>query len=146
MARRSRRLCRRSDERGGIVVEFALVLPLVVFPLLAAILQYGYQYWSLETAAATAREAARALAVGTDPACVKTVAQRGSSGPAMGAVQVTTSPAVPLDGGLVTVTVTFQSLDLKFLPVGNDGMVTQTAEARVQKVRAGTASDPYLTC
>ncbi len=46
------------------------MLPLVVFPLLGAILQYGYQYWSLETAAATAREAARALAVGTDPACV----------------------------------------------------------------------------
>ena len=122
------------------------MLPLVVFPLLAAILQYGYQYWSLETAAATAREAARALAVGTDPACVTSVAQRNSGGPAMGAVQVTTSPAVPLDGGLVTVTVTFQSLDLKFLPVSNDGVVTQTAEARVQKVRAGTASDPYLAC
>ncbi len=37
---------------------------------------------------------------------------------------------------------TFQSLDLKFLPVSNDGVVTQTAEARVQKVRAGTAERP----
>lgn len=136
----------RRDERGGIVVEFALVLPLVVFPLLAAILQYGYLYWSLETASATAREAARQLAVGTDPTCVVAQAQGHAGGPAMGAVTVTSSPTPPVDGQLVTVAVSFQSLDLKFLPLSAGGRVTESAAARVQKVRAGTATDPYLPC
>ena len=136
----------QQDERGGIVVEFALVLPLVVFPLLAAILQYGYHYWSLETASATAREAARQLAVGTDPACVVAQAQDHAEGPAMGVVTVTSSPSPPVDGQLVTVTVSFQSLDLKFLPLSDGGVVTESAVARVQKVRAGSTTDPYLTC
>lgn len=142
-------VCRRTarhGERGGIVVEFALVVPLVVFPLLAAILQYGYHYWALETAAATAREAARQLAVGTDPACVRAQAQGHAGGPALGAVTVTSTPSPPADGGLVTVTVTFQSLDLKVLPVADDGVITESAQARVHRARAGTSADPYLPC
>jgi Flp pilus assembly protein TadG len=136
----------RRDEHGGVVVEFALVLPLVILPVLAAILQYGYQYWSLETAAATAREAARQLAVGTDPACVTATARDLADSPAVGPVTVTTSPATPRDGELVTVTVSFPSLDLHLLPLPNGGVVTQSADARVQRARAGTAGDPYLPC
>ncbi|QIG42362.1 hypothetical protein G5V58_05890 [Nocardioides anomalus] len=142
----SPRAPRTRDERGSVVVEFALVLPLVILPLLTAILQYGYHYWALETASATAREAARQLAVGTDPACVAAQARDLASGPAIGPVTVTTSPAVPSDGGLVTVTVSFHSLDLQLLPVPDGGVVTQSAEARVQTARAGTAADPYLAC
>lgn len=136
----------RRGERGGIVVEFALVVPLVVFPMLAAVLQYGYQYWALETAAATAREAARQLAVGTDPACVRAQAAEHAGGPALGAVTVTSTPSPPADGGLVTVTVSFQSLDLQVLPVADGGVVTESAQARVHRARTGTAADPYLPC
>ena len=62
-ARRSRR-----GERGSSALEFGLVAP-VVFLLLFGTLQYGYLYWSLQTASAAAREGARLMAVNTQWSC-----------------------------------------------------------------------------
>lgn len=138
----------RRDDRGATAVEFALVFSLVIFPLLLGVLQYGYRYWSLETAAASAREAARRLAVGTDPSCTMAEAVNHAGTSALSPVVVTYTPASgnPGVGQIVEVTISFQSLDLGLLPVPHDGVVTQTAEARVQTARTGSATDPYLTC
>lgn len=147
---------RDRDERGVNLVEFALVFCLVVLPLLFGIIQYSYLYWSLETAAATAREAARRLAVGEEWLCVDGApvtwdaeVRRQAGLPATG--PVTVAPAGPAGydptaatlGSLVTVTVSFPTLDVGFLPVPGNGVVSETAEARVQNVpgvRAGAPS------
>ncbi len=54
-----------SRDRGAAAVEFALVLPLL-FVLLFGIIQYGYGFFQIQAAQATARETARRAALGVD--------------------------------------------------------------------------------
>lgn len=130
----------RRDERGSTVVEFALVFCLLVLPVTFGVVQYGYLYWSLQTGAAAAREAARQLAVGRAwSTCVLPEAEGKLRGPATSAVTVTT---VPVDlstlevGDTVRVDVRFSSLDVGFLPLPDDGLVTESASTRVENVPA----------
>ena len=133
---------RRRSESGATLVEFALVVPILLAVLLGTV-QYGYHYWALETASATAREAARRLAVGTDWTCTLTEAKNRLAKPAVGTVPDptrtyknllgTTTPSAVL-GGIVTVTVTLPSLDMKLFPVPNNGVITQSAQARIENV------------
>ncbi len=134
-------------ERGSAALEFGIVAPVILL-MIFGIIQYGYLFWSLQTASATAREAARQLIVGTDQDCATAQAVAQARMPAVGAtapqVQVAYADpagqdsADPVVGGLVTVTVSFQSLDLHlpFLPVPDGGLVTQDARARVENVPA----------
>lgn len=130
---------RGRGERGSTIVEFALVLPLVL-AFVFGIIQYGYQYWALETSAAAAREAARRLIVGTDEVCTLADARAHADGPNVG-----TSPPVvtyrydnpantPVRGAVVTVTVVIQSLDMGLLPVPDGGRIEQSASNRVENV------------
>lgn len=129
----------RRCDRGSVVVEFALVVPLVLM-ILVGVVQYGYHYWAMQTAAASAREAARRLVVGTDPTCTVAEAQDRAGGPAVGS----TLPSVVYTfdnatntaerGALVTVTVTIQSLDMGLVPLPSGGVVTQSATNRVENV------------
>jgi Flp pilus assembly protein TadG len=125
----------RRDERGGAALEFALVAP-VLFALLFGILQYGYHYWAIETASATAREAARRFAVGTELTCTQNEAIAHADSAALGPVTVSRTPVSPKVGDLVTVTVSFQSLDMHLFPVPDDGWISQTDTARVETVPA----------
>ena len=138
---------RRVEERGATALEFGLVAP-VIFLLLFGMIQYGYFFWSLTTASATAREATRRMVVGTDwSTCAETWAVTHARNAAVGDhdVRVTRAYAdadgVPLTrdprpGDLVTVTVSFQSLDLgiPFLPLPDGGTVTQSSVNRIQNV------------
>lgn len=127
------------DERGAAALEFGLVAPLV-FAVLFGVLQYGYHFWSLETASASAREAARRVSVGTDWACTSQRAVEHASIPALdtGPPQVTYTydhgSPTPAVGALVTVTVRFRSLDIGLFPVPDNGWVVQSATARVENV------------
>ncbi len=137
----------RRTEGGAAALEFALVAPVILL-FIFGIIQYGYLFWSLETASATAREAARQLIVGTDQQCVKDQAAGQAAQPAVGATppQVAvayTDPdgaasASPVVGGLVTVTVSFESLDLHLplLPVPDGGTVSGDGSARVENIPA----------
>lgn len=123
-------------------MEFGLVVSIVLMVMLG-IMQYGYHFWALETAEATAREAARRLAVGTGWSCVEAeVLQRvdfpavGSSTPAAAAAYEIGSPRVGED---VTVTVRFETLDLGLFP-GVDQFVEGTSRARVEHVATGDAT------
>ena len=134
-----RRPDRHGDQRGSVVVEFALVVPLVVL-IVVGVIQYGYHYWAMQTASATAREAARRLIVGTDPVCTVAEARARASGPAVGSSVPTVVYAYDNAGNtaergvLVTVTVTLQSLDVGLVPLPSGGLVTQTASNRVENV------------
>lgn len=133
----------RRDDRGAAALEFGLVFPLVV-AVIFGIIQYGYHFWSLQTAAATARETARLLIVGSDWGCARAYGEGFASAPAVGA----TPPSVtrryhaddgdpqtgPRIGSMVTVTVTFQSLDIGLFPLPDGGLVAETATARIENV------------
>lgn len=130
-------------ERGAAALEFGLVFPLVV-AVIFWIIQYGYHFWSLQTAAATARETARLLIVGSDWGCARAYGEGFAAGPAVGPVPPTVTRTYhaedgdpqtgPRIGSLVTVTVTFQSLDIGLFPLPDDGVVTETATARIENV------------
>jgi Flp pilus assembly protein TadG len=77
-------------ERGQATVEFALVLPLIVFALLA-ILQVGLVARDQVAVVHAAREAARAASVDRDPGAAATAARRVLS---HAEVQVGSRPAV----------------------------------------------------
>ncbi|MGN6574399.1 MAG: TadE/TadG family type IV pilus assembly protein [Nocardioides sp.] len=135
----------RRSETGSASLEFGLVAP-VIFLLIFGIIQYGYLFWALQTSAATAREAARSLIVGTQEDCTLARAVDMAAGPAVGggtpsATATYHDPAgavvaEPVEGGLVEVAVSFDTLDmnLPFLPLPDGGHVTQRAEARVENV------------
>jgi Flp pilus assembly protein TadG len=136
---------RKGDEDGAAALEFGLVFPVVMLAIFG-IIQYGYHFWSLHTASATAREAARMLIVGTDWGCAQAHARDFADGPAVGSTppEVTreyhaedgTPQTAPVVGSMVTVTVAFQSLDIgmPFLPLPDDGQVSQSATARIENV------------
>jgi Flp pilus assembly protein TadG len=135
------------DERGSAALEFGIVAPMVLM-FIFGIIQYGYLYWSLETASAGAREAARQLIVGTDEGCVTAQAAAkadvpavGSTPPAVHVVYHDPSGAVtggPVVGGIVTVSVSFATLDLSlpFLPMPAGGTVSQHQSGRVESIPA----------
>src|SRR3954447_25155577 len=124
------------SERGAVAVEFALVFPLV-FAVMFGIIQYGIYFWGRSTAAASARESARELAVGTDWAC----SQLGAIDKTRHAdknvlvsrryLNATNSPEV---GVLVEVTVTASTLAPTLLPVPGCGQITEVATARVENI------------
>jgi Flp pilus assembly protein TadG len=136
---------RRRPERGAVILEFTLVA-IVMLAVMLGVVQYGYLYWSLSTATATAREAARSLSVGTDWTCVQERTVAAASSPAVGADDPTVTRAYATDGGVsqtapvigsrVTVTVSFPTLDmnLPFLPVPDGGVVSESATARIENV------------
>jgi Flp pilus assembly protein TadG len=92
------RACPR--ERGQATVEFALVLPLIVFGLLA-ILQVGLVVRDQVAVVHAAREAARAASVDPDPGRARAAARRVLAG---AEVHVGSRPGV---GKPITVEVTY---------------------------------------
>ena len=143
---RGRRRC-RTEETGSAALEFGLVAP-VLFLLLFGMIQYGYLFWSLTTASATAREAVRRMVVGTEwTTCVEKWAVEHARHPAVGDDTVTVtrtytdSSSAPLArepkaGDVVQVTVSFHSLDLgiPLLPLPDGGTVSQSSKNEVQNV------------
>jgi Flp pilus assembly protein TadG len=135
----------RRSERGAVILEFALVA-IVMLAVMLGVVQYGYLYWSLSTASATAREAARSLSVGVDWACVQERTIDAARSPAIGddtplvtrsyATDAGAAQTGPVVGSRVTVTVSFPTLDMKlpFLPVPDGGVVSQSATARIENV------------
>lgn len=136
---------RRRGEQGATALEFGLVAPVLML-LVFGLVQYGYLFWSLTTASATAREAARQLEVGQDwVSCVQPRIANHAQQPALSAVvssyrwtdEAGTTLARPVRrGDLVEVTVSYDTLDLgiPFLPTPGDGRVSQTSVRRVANV------------
>ena len=137
---------RRDGEReaGAAAVEFALV-SMVLFMLLFGVVQYGFYFWSLQAGSAAAREAARQAAVGnlSCTAFDSFVADRVGPASFGGFVNATrTFGPNPRVGDTVTVSVTFDSLDLRLpmVPIPEDAQVQQQAQTRVENVTAMSVS------
>lgn len=119
-----------------MAVEFALVFPMV-FAVMFGIIQYGVYFWGRSTAAASARESARQLAVGTDWTCSHDQAV-GKASDAGRNVVVTraylNADNAPKIGDLVQVTVTANTLAPTLLPLPDSGAITEVATARVENI------------
>jgi Flp pilus assembly protein TadG len=123
-------------ERGAVAVEFALVFPLVV-AVMFGIIQYGIYFWGRSTAAASAREGARQLAVGTDWTCTQAAALEKTNHAGRSVVvtrRYLNASNTAAIGDLVEVTVTARTLAPTLLPVPGDGQITEVATARVENI------------
>jgi hypothetical protein len=126
----------KRTERGAMAVEFALVFP-IVFAVMFGIIQYGIYFWGRSTVAASARESARQLAVGTDWTCSRDEALQKANGAGSGAAatrRYLNDANAPKVGDLVEVTVTAKSLAPSFLPLPDSGAITEVATARVANI------------
>ena len=137
---------RRRGDDGAVAIEFALIMPIFLM-LVFGMIQYGVYFWSAQGGSSATRDAARRAAVGDFPTCAAfraDVRQRIDSlgDPATAGIFRTYAngpgnlePTVEV-GDVVTVTVTFQSPDfnLPLIPFVNDGVVRQSADARVENV------------
>ncbi|MBF0672759.1 MAG: pilus assembly protein [Salinibacterium sp.] len=96
----------RGDERGAVAVEFALVVP-VLLMVIFAIVEFGLIYNAQIQVTASAREGARAAALGAPLAQVKStaVAAAPSLSPTLTAANVAVSPSTCAPGTNVTVTI-----------------------------------------
>jgi Flp pilus assembly protein TadG len=136
----------RRTDRGAVAVEFALILPMFLLIVLGMV-QYGMYFWAAQGGSTAAREAARRAAVGDFATCDEFRAdvrvRIDSLGEASTAVVKrsyqngpgNTDPAVEV-GDVVTVSVAFRTMnmELPFIPFLDEGIVTQSADARVENV------------
>lgn len=128
----------KKSERGAMAIEFAFVFP-IVFVVMFGILEYGVYFWGRSTAAASARESARQLAVGTEWTCSRDGALAKATTAVSGAAvtmrydNATNSAVV---GDFVEVTVTAQTLvpGFWFVPLPDSGAITEVATARVENI------------
>jgi Flp pilus assembly protein TadG len=119
-----------------MAVEFALVFP-IVFAVMFGIIQYGIYFWGRSTAAASARESARQLAVGTDWTCSHDQAVAKADGAGSSVVvtrQYLNATNAAKIGDLVQVTVTAKTLAPNLLPLPDSGAITEVATARVENI------------
>ncbi|HEX2894821.1 MAG TPA: TadE family protein [Marmoricola sp.] len=119
-----------------MAVEFALVFPMV-FAVMFGIIQYGVYFWGRSTAAASARESARQLAVGTDWTCShdQAVSKTNDAGRNVVVTRAyLNADNAPKIGDLVQVTVTANTLAPSLLPLPDSGAITEVATARVENI------------
>lgn len=93
-------------QNGQSLVEFALVLPLLVF-LLFGIMDFGRIFHAYLTIDHAGREAARAASVGKDDTSVKNTAVNDAAGIGLTVSRVGVTPATRTSGTDVTVTITY---------------------------------------
>jgi Flp pilus assembly protein TadG len=154
----SERRSLRRTERGAAAVEFALVVvPLLV--IVFGIVQYGFYFWAMQGGADIARDAARRAATGTPVTCADfKSAVQGKVNSLVGTGKVVTikrtfdqnatlsrtNPTDVVVNDTVRVQVTFKGYDFHFpfVPFVRDGIVSSTADARVEYV----TTQPGLTC
>ena len=123
-------MSKRRREDGAAAVEFALVLPIFVF-LLFGVIQFGFYFWTAETANSAAREAARRVVVGDCWDSTKMTNYVKSQAPqASTATKSVGDPSTLAVGNTITVTVTANSNILNFFPVPNT--VTREYVARME--------------
>lgn len=98
----------RSDERGAVAVEFALLLPILI-TLLLGIMEFGLAYGTQVTITNSAREGARTMAITDTPADARAAALAAAPNlnPQLRAAHITFSPASCTPGAQTTATVTY---------------------------------------
>jgi hypothetical protein len=138
---------RRPDESGAVVVEFALLVPLLLLLVLGTI-QYGMYFYSRQAGSDIARDAARRAAVSDPLSCedFRADVQEGIDGLAgSGDTDFITRTYVRqpvgrtgdlLPGDEVTISVQFDSFDmnLPMVPLADNGTILATVKMRLEYV------------
>lgn len=132
MQRALRRGVSARRENGTAAVEFALVLPLLIF-LVFGLIQFGWYFFVSNSASGAAREAARRIVVGdcwtgSTPSLTAFVTAQAPT-----TTSVTYSPAdlsAQSVGDMVTVTVKANASLINFLPLPTS--VTREFKARLE--------------
>jgi hypothetical protein len=151
--RHSSSRARRSDDRGAVAVEAALVGSFILVPLLLGILFYGYYFWKLQQVPLLDPNLDQAGFVGDlcgDDllARVKTAALVAlenvddGTGLPIASNNITTSlvNAVPGQLGVdIKISITTSVMDSELLPLPNDGNLVNDVLIRLQNVRITTA-------
>ena len=140
----------RADRRGqdgAAAVEFALVVtPLLV--LFFGMIQYGMYFYSAQIGSNTANAAARQLSVGNcqSSGALQTwvdaqLGKASTSSATIGTVYTnpdgtTATASTVKNGGTVTVTITYDTLNMNFpfVPFLDDPSITREVDARVEDV------------
>lgn len=130
-------------------------MSVLLFTVLFGMLQYGLYFWSLQSGAHAAREAARQAAVGAlDCSQFRTAVLSSAQGEKTSTVTatrsyftdatLTTPTATPSTGAVVKVMVSFDSIDLglPFVPFINNGAVNEEAVARVESTTSNSSVCP----
>jgi len=143
---------RRDQQDGAAAVEFALVL-IPFITLLMGSIQYGWYFFSAQSASSAARETARMLSVGNCQVsgAAEGFAQRHANVNSLTlqygeAVADPTNPTgitgantLPDVGDVLRVVVRADGMIIGFLPMPHNGAITQVVDARVEdKIASGT--------
>jgi Flp pilus assembly protein TadG len=146
---------RRNGDRGAVVVEFALIMPIFLL-LIFGVIQYGMYFWSMQAGANAVGEATRRMSVGDCQSStevqnlLKTRLGSATTATAGSGITVATSytmadGSTPSGspgqiGGTVQLTATFSTVDLHFpfIPVPGGATVTRSATARIEDITAIT--------
>ncbi|MCU1606730.1 MAG: tadE [Modestobacter sp.] len=119
-------------ERGAAAVEFALVVPLVVF-LLLGIVEYSKAFQVQATLADAAREGVRVMALANDAGSARTAVKSAATTVSLTDAQITVTPASCAGAALtanVTVTVKYHQSFLSGFLGGTGVDLTGTAVMR----------------
>jgi len=131
---------RGRSERGAAAVEFALILPLFIM-VIFGLIQFGFYFWTAETANSSAREVARRMAVGDcwDSGGRQTFAS--GHAPRITALSVSPDITALSAGDKFTVEVIADGDLLGLLPLPNGGDITRNYVARLEyEVNSGTCA------
>jgi Flp pilus assembly protein TadG len=110
------RRIRVEHDRGAVMVELALVLPLLII-LLVGIFDFGQFYNGQIAIQAAAREGARALALGEDSAAVEQAVKDAADDQTIEVDQSGCDPSDPDKPATVTVTGSY-TFTIPFLEIG----------------------------
>ena len=155
---------RSRTERGAAAVEFALVATMF-FTLLFGMIQYSLYFWSTQSAANAARDAARRGAVGQTCSelqnSVNSNVKLSSGNPTVSrkyyaasttnfvpANEITAPPALSNTAN-VRIVITYNSLSINFpfIPLPHGGAVTESSVAKVENFSsAGFAAGTFGPC
>lgn len=115
---RDRRTRVGGDDRGAVMVELALVLPLLVL-LLIGIVEFGRVYNAQISIQASAREGARALALGESSDAVAAAVNQAAGAATVTSITQSGCPANPSPTSYATVTVTAtHTFGIPFIDLG----------------------------
>ena len=141
---------RKRDRRGAAAVEFALVM-LPLLTLMLGTIQYGWYFFTSQSASSAARETARRIVVGdctgsgqaqtyaSNQANVINLTLTWGARDLSNNTDISNPGTVPAVGDVLRVKVTAAGNIINFLPMPNGGQVTRVVNARVENDQATNA-------
>jgi Flp pilus assembly protein TadG len=111
---------KRSDERGAVMVELAIILP-VLLMLLVGIMEFGKYYSTKVSLQAAAREGARELALGHDLTAINNAVHANAP-----SALLSPPPTACTSGQPATVTVTQDhTFRIPFIPIRTETLTAK---------------------